>query len=56
MLYNVRRNPANRMTLRRIEIGGRLFNYHKYTNKTSALEYSRKVIKEKLRIMICRFN
>jgi hypothetical protein len=32
------------MNLRRIVLGERLFNYYKYANKLSALEYSRKVI------------
>ena len=44
MLYNVRKNLTIRMNLRRIVIGGRLFNYYKYASKTSALEYSRKVM------------
>ena len=44
MLYNVRKNLAIRMNLRRIVIGGRLFNYYKYASKISALEYSRKIM------------
>src|SRR6187200_139628 len=48
MLYNVRKNLAITMNLRRIVIGGRLFNYYKYANKLSAIEYSRKVIEGKI--------
>ncbi|MFL6376782.1 MAG: GNAT family N-acetyltransferase, partial [Nitrososphaeraceae archaeon] len=48
MLYNVRKNLAITMNLRRIVIGGRLFNYYKYAKKLSAIEYSRKVIEGKI--------
>jgi ribosomal protein S18 acetylase RimI-like enzyme len=56
MLYNVRKNLVVRMNLRRIVIGGRLFNYYKYANKMSALEYSRKVIEEEIEDPVLLFQ
>jgi ribosomal protein S18 acetylase RimI-like enzyme len=56
MLYNVRKNLAIRMNLRRIVLGGRLFNYYKYANKLSALEYSRKVIKGEIKDPVLSFQ
>jgi ribosomal protein S18 acetylase RimI-like enzyme len=56
MLYNVRKNLAIRKNLRRIVIGGRLFNYYKYANKISALKYSRKVIKGEIEDPILLFQ
>ena len=56
MLYNVRKNLAIKMSLRRIVIGGRLFNYYKYANKMSALEYSRKVIEEEIEDPVLLFQ
>jgi ribosomal protein S18 acetylase RimI-like enzyme len=56
MLYNVRKNLAIRMNLRRIVIGGRLFNYYKYANKISALEYSRKVIAREIEDPVLLFQ
>ena len=56
MLYNTRKNLAIRMNLRRIVIGGRLFNYYKYANKISALEYSRKVINGKIEDPVLSFQ
>jgi GNAT superfamily N-acetyltransferase len=56
MLYNVRKNLAIRMNLRRIVIGGRLFNYCKYANKLSAIEYSRMVIKGEIEDPVLLFQ
>ena len=56
MLYNVRKNLAIKMNLRRIVIGGRLFNYYKYTSKISALEYSRKVIEGEIEDPVLSFQ
>jgi ribosomal protein S18 acetylase RimI-like enzyme len=56
MLYNLRKNLAIGMNLRRIVIGGRLFNYHKYANKMSALEYSRKVINGEIEDPVLSFQ
>jgi GNAT superfamily N-acetyltransferase len=56
MLYNVRKNLAIKMSLRRIVIGGRLFNYYKYANKMSAIEYSRKVIKGEIEDPVLLFQ
>ena len=56
MLYNVRKNLAIKMNLRRIVIGGRLFNYYKYANKMSAIEYSRKVIEGEIEDPVLLFQ
>jgi GNAT superfamily N-acetyltransferase len=56
MLYNVRKSLATRMNLRRIVIGGRLFNYYKYANKLSAIEYSRKVIEGEIEDPVLSFQ
>jgi ribosomal protein S18 acetylase RimI-like enzyme len=56
MLYNVRKDLVIRMNLRRIVIGGRLFNYYKYANKISALEYSRKVIEGEIEDPVLLFQ
>ncbi|MFL6434863.1 MAG: GNAT family N-acetyltransferase [Nitrososphaeraceae archaeon] len=56
MLYNVRKNLVIRMNLRRIVIGGRLFNYFKYANELSALEYSRKVIEREIEDPVLLFQ
>jgi GNAT superfamily N-acetyltransferase len=56
ILYNVRKNLAIRMNLRRIVIGGRLFNYYKYASKISALEYSRKVIEGEIEDPVLSFQ
>ena len=56
MLYNVRKNLAIKINLRRIVIGGRLFNYYKYASKISALEYSRKVIEGEIEDPVLSFQ
>ena len=56
MLYNVRKDLAIRMNLRRIVIGGRLFNYYMYANKISAIEYSRKVIEGEIEDPVLSFQ
>jgi ribosomal protein S18 acetylase RimI-like enzyme len=56
MLYNVRKNLAIRMNLRRIVLGGRLFNYYKYAKKISAIEYSRKVIEGEIEDPVLSFQ
>jgi ribosomal protein S18 acetylase RimI-like enzyme len=56
MLYNVRKNLAIGMNLRRIVIGGRLFNYYKYANEMSALDYSRKVIEREIEDPVLSFQ
>jgi GNAT superfamily N-acetyltransferase len=56
MLYNVRKNLAIEMNLRRIVNGGRLFNYYKYTNKISAiLDRNQKAKKKKTRFLSAWF-
>jgi ribosomal protein S18 acetylase RimI-like enzyme len=56
MLYNVRKDLVIRMNLRRIVIGGRLFNYYMYANKISAIEYSRKVIEGEIEDPVLSFQ
>ena len=56
ILYNVRKNLAIRMNLRRIVIGGRLFNYYKYANKISAIEYSIKVVEGEIEDPVLLFQ
>src|ERR1044072_3810242 len=56
MLYNVRKNLVIRMNLRRIVIGGRLFNYYKHANNLSDIEYSRKVIEGEIEDPVLLFQ
>jgi ribosomal protein S18 acetylase RimI-like enzyme len=56
MLYDVRKNLAIRMNLRRVVLGGRLFNYYKYANKISAIEYSKKVIEGEIEDPVLSFQ
>lgn len=48
MLYNARKELAIKLKLRRIIIGGRLYNYYKYADKLTASEYVENVIKGKI--------
>jgi GNAT superfamily N-acetyltransferase len=48
MLYNARKELAIRLNLRRIIIGGRLYNYYRYVNKLSPRTYIENVIKGKI--------
>jgi len=48
MLYNARKELAIRLHLRRIIIGGRLYNYYRYVNKLSPRTYIENVIKGKI--------
>jgi GNAT superfamily N-acetyltransferase len=56
MLYNFRKNLAIRMNLKRIVLGGRLFNYYKYANRILAIEYSRKVIEGQIEDPVLLFQ
>jgi len=56
MLYNVRKNLAIRMNLRRIVLVGRLFNYYKYANKLSSNKYSKNVIKWQIEDPVLSFQ
>jgi GNAT superfamily N-acetyltransferase len=56
MLYNFRKNLAIRMNLKRIVLGGRLFNYYKYANRISAIEYTRKVIEGEIEDPVLLFH
>ncbi|MCA8917147.1 MAG: GNAT family N-acetyltransferase [Planctomycetes bacterium] len=42
-LYAYRREVCQRLNLKRIVLGGRLFNYHEYASRMSADEYAKKV-------------
>jgi GNAT superfamily N-acetyltransferase len=42
-LYEFRADVARRLNLRRIVLGGRLYNYHEHAEQMSADEYARKV-------------
>jgi ribosomal protein S18 acetylase RimI-like enzyme len=44
MLYNARKELAIKLGLRRIIIGGRLYNYYKYADKQAASKYVENVI------------
>lgn len=56
MLYNFRKNLAIRMNLKLIVLGGRLFNYYKYANRISAIEYTRKVIEGEIEDPVLLFQ
>lgn len=56
MLYDARRELAIKLNLRRIIAGGRLFNYCKYADKMSALEYAEKVVKGELKDPVLSFQ
>ena len=43
LLYKYRREICQQLNLRRIVLGGRLYNYHEYAKRMSADEYARKV-------------
>lgn len=43
-LYEARRKLCEKLNLKSIVIGGRIPNYHKYANKMSAAEYTRRVL------------
>ncbi|MBZ0112505.1 MAG: bifunctional GNAT family N-acetyltransferase/carbon-nitrogen hydrolase family protein [Thermoanaerobaculia bacterium] len=42
-LYNFRKKLCQRLNLKRIVLGGRLYNYHRHCDEMSAYEYARKV-------------
>lgn len=56
MLYNMRKDLAMKLNLRRIIGGGRLLQFHEYADKMSALEYSQKVIKGELKDPVLSFQ
>ena len=56
MLYNARKDLVIKMNLRRIVIGGRLFNYYKYADRLSASEYSRKVMQGEIEDPVLLFQ
>ena len=56
MLYNVRKDLAIRLNLRRIIAGGRLYDYYKYANIMSAQEYAKKVVNGELKDPVLSFQ
>jgi len=56
MLYNVRKNLAIRLNLRRIISGGRLYCYYKYAKIMSAQEYTKQVATRKLKDAVLSFQ
>lgn len=44
MLYEARKDLVKKFYLKRMIVGGRLYNYYKYANKMTALEYVQNVI------------
>jgi GNAT superfamily N-acetyltransferase len=56
MLYNVRKDLAIKLNLRRIIGGGRLLHYCEYADKMSAMEYAQKVTKGKLKDPVLSFQ
>jgi ribosomal protein S18 acetylase RimI-like enzyme len=56
MLYNIRKDLAIKLNLRRIIGGGRLVHYCKYADKMSAMEYAQKIINGKLKDPVLSFQ
>lgn len=56
MLYDERKQLAIKMNLRRMIAGGRLYNYHKYADQTSPIEYAHKVIAGELHDPVLSFE
>jgi hypothetical protein len=56
MLYNARKDLAIKLNLRRIIAGGRLFDFHKYSDTMSANEYAKKVVKGDLKDQVLSFQ
>jgi ribosomal protein S18 acetylase RimI-like enzyme len=56
MLYDVRKQLAIKLGLRRIIAGGRLFNYCEYAKNMTPLEYAQKVVKGELRDPVLSFQ
>jgi ribosomal protein S18 acetylase RimI-like enzyme len=56
MLYDERKRVVTKLNLRRMIGGGRLFNYCKYANSMSALEYAHNVIEGKLHDPVLSFE
>jgi ribosomal protein S18 acetylase RimI-like enzyme len=56
MLYNIRKDLAIKLNLRRIIGGGRLLHYCEYADKMSAMEYAQKVTKGKIKDPVLSFQ
>ncbi|MEZ5992585.1 MAG: bifunctional GNAT family N-acetyltransferase/carbon-nitrogen hydrolase family protein [Planctomycetota bacterium] len=55
-LYQFRRELCQSLNLKRIVLGGRLFNYHEYADRMSADEYARKVEAGEYRDLVLSFQ
>jgi len=44
LLYDARKDLVNKFNLKRIILGGRLYNYYKYADRMTALQYVQKTI------------
>ncbi len=56
MLYNTRKDLAQKLNLRRIIAGGRLYYYYKYADKISPLEYVSKTIEGEIKDPVLLFQ
>jgi len=56
LLYEYRRALCRRLNLRRIVLGGRLFDYHRHADKMTALEYARRVEAKELEDTVLSFQ
>ncbi|MCA8913038.1 MAG: bifunctional GNAT family N-acetyltransferase/carbon-nitrogen hydrolase family protein [Planctomycetes bacterium] len=55
-LYQFRRDLCQSLNLKRIVLGGRLYNYHEYAKRMSADEYARKVEAGEYRDLVLSFQ
>jgi ribosomal protein S18 acetylase RimI-like enzyme len=56
MLYNARKDLAIKLNLRRIIAGGRLYDYYKYANKISPIEYVNRAILGEIKDPVISFQ
>ncbi len=56
LLYNIRKDLAIKLNLRRIIAGGRLFNYCEFAEKMSPEEYAQKVISKEISDPVLTFQ
>ena len=55
-LYEARRNLCQRLNLRRILAGGRLWNYNEYADQFTPEEYAQRVVEEEFRDLVLSFQ
>jgi GNAT superfamily N-acetyltransferase len=56
LLYNARKDLAIKLNLRRIIAGGRLYDYYKYANKISPIEYVNRAILGEIKDPVISFQ